>query len=344
MSMRSRALCLLCPLLMAILLPGLSMAQESEAEPQAEPQAEAQIESQAKPQTEQVLGTWLKTGVNIDGQRVTDRLVIESADSEGKFHFRYQQVTQGADEIALGEGDGVISAGGRKYVVMDVERTRVLKPEEEATDWNTSQFSIVAQIIGDRMHSTAGMDSKGGVWNRENTTTPIITADKLKMLAPLLGTYIGEHEDPGSKGYGVAAGTNRIVTTHRLSPSGKLVIGEWTSTPKGGTAKGGTPKGGTADDAFEVRAVCSYSPTEKAIIVDYHSSTGVSMRGKIVAVDKGKMLWERKGDSPAGAIHEYCLFDFSEPGKFAHTIVNRTVDGIHVPSEEGITITLNKQE
>ena len=330
MSMRSRALCLLCPLLMAILLPGLSMAQESEAETQAE----VQIESQTKPQTEQVLGTWLKTGVNIDGQRVTDRLVIESAGLEGKFHFRYQQVTQGEDEIALGEGEGVISAGGRKYVVMDVERMRVLKPEDEATDWDTSQFSVVAQIIGDRMHSTGGMDSKGGVWTRENTTAPVVTADKLEMLAPLLGTYTGEHEDPGSKGYGVAAGANRIVTTHRLSPSGKLVIGEWTSTPKGGTA----------DDTFEVRAVCSYSPTEKAIIVDYHSSTGVSMRGKIVAVDKGKMLWERKGDSPAGAIHEYCLFDFSEPGKFAHTIVNRTVDGIHVPSEEGITITLNKQE
>lgn len=330
MSMRSRALCLLCPLLTAILLPGLSMAQESEAETQAE----VQIESQTKPQTEQVLGTWLKTGVNIDGQRVTDRLVIESADSEGKFHFRYQQVTEGAEKIALAEGDGVISAGGRKYVVMDVERMRVLKPEDEATDWDTSQFSVVAQIIGDRMHSTAGMDSKGGVWTRENTTTPVVTADKLEMLAPLLGTYTGEHEDPGSKGYGVAAGTNRIVTTHRLSPSGKLVIGEWTSTPKGGTA----------DDAFEVRAVCSYSPTEKAIIVDYHSSTGVSMRGKIVAMEKGKMLWERKGDSPAGAIHEYCLFDFSEPGKFAHTIVNRTVDGIHVPSEEGNTITLNKQE
>ncbi len=334
MSTRSRALCLLCPLLTVILLPGLSMAQESEAETQAETQAEVQIESQTKPQTEQVLGTWLKTGVNIDGQRVTDRLVIESADSEGKFHFRYQQVTEGAEEIALAEGDGVISAGGRKYVVMDVERMRVLKPEDEATDWDTSQFSVVAQIIGDRMHSTAGMDSKGGVWTRENTTTPVVTADKLEMLAPLLGTYTGEHEDPGSKGYGVAAGTNRIVTTHRLSPSGKLVIGEWTSTPKGGTA----------DDAFEVRAVCSYSPTEKAIIVDYHSSTGVSMRGKIVAMEKGKMLWERKGDSPAGAIHEYCLFDFSEPGKFAHTIVNRTVDGIHVPSEEGNTITLNKQE
>lgn len=330
MSMRSRALCLLCPLLMAVLLPDLSMAQEAETESQAE----TQIESQTKPQTEQVLGTWLKTGVNIDGQRVTERLAIESTDSGGKFHFKYRQMTQGADEISSGEGDGVISAGGRKYVVIDVERMRVLTPEDEATDWKTSPFSIVAQIIGDRMHSTAGMDSKGGVWTRENTTTPIVTADKLKMLAPLLGTYTGEHEEAGSKGYGIAAGINRIVTTHRLSPSGKLVIGEWTSTPKGGTA----------DDAFEVRAVCSYSPTEKAIIVDYHSSTGVSMRGKIVAMDEEKMLWERKGHSPAGVIHEYCLFDFSEPGKFAHTIVNRTVDGIPVPSEEGIKITLKKQE
>ena len=122
MSMQSRALCLLCPLLMAILSPGLSMAQESVAE------------AETKPQTEQVLGTWLKPGVNIDGQRVTDRLVIESINPEGKFHFKYQQRTQGADEITSGEGDGMISAGGRKYVVMDVERMRVLTPEDEATD------------------------------------------------------------------------------------------------------------------------------------------------------------------------------------------------------------------
>ena len=308
--------------MLIVLLQGLSMTQET------------QTVAEMKHQTQQVLGTWLKTGVNIDGQRVTERLTIESTDSEEKFHFKYKQMTQGSDEISSGEGDGVISAGGRKYVVMDVERMRVLTPEDEATDWKSSPFSIVAQIIGDRMHSTAGMDRKGGVWTCENTTMPIVTADKLEMLAPLLGTYTGEHDEPGSKGYGIAAGTNRIVSTHRLSPSGKLVIGEWTSTPKGGTA----------DDAFEVRAVCSYSPTEKAIVVDYHSSTGVSMRGKVVAVDDGKMLRERKGDSPAGVIHEYCLFDFSEPGIFAHTIVNRTVDGIPVPTEEGITITLKKHE
>ena len=272
-------------------------------------------EAKPKPQTEQVLGTWLKTGVNIDGHRVNERLQIESTGSKGEFHFKYQQTIQGSEKESTGEGDGLISAGGRKFVVMDVDRMRVLTPEDKATDWKTTPFSIVAQIIGDRMHSTPGIDRNGGVWTREHATAPIVSAEKLQLLAPLLGTYTGKHQDPGSKGYGIASGTNHIVTTHRLSPSGKLVIGEWTSTPEGGTT----------DDAFEVRAVCSYSPTEKAIIVNYHSSTGVSIRGKVVAMEEGKILWERKGDSPAGTIHEYCLFDFSEPDTFSHTIVHRTV-------------------
>jgi len=272
--------------------------------------------------------------VNIDGERVTERLVIDSIGSEGDFHFSYERRSENSDEVSTGEGEGVIFAGGRQYVVMDVDRMRVLTPKDEATDWNESPFSIAAQIIGDRMHSTAGMDLEGGVWTREGTEMPIVTTDELAALAPLLGTYTGEHEDPGSKGYGIAAGTNHIISTHRLSPSGKLVIGEWSSTPAGGTA----------EDTFEVRAVCSYSPTQKAIIVDYHTSTGVSMHGNIVAMEEGKMLWERKGNSPEGAIHEYCLFDFSEPGTFAHTIVHRTVDGIPAVGEQGVTITLKKQD
>lgn len=324
MNVPSLALRLLFPGLMAMLLSGTARSQEADAKPEVAEQ----------PPVEQVLGTWLKTRVNIDGDRVTERLVIESTGSKGEFHFSYEQRSQDSGEVSSGEGDGLIIAGGRQYVVMDVDRMRVLKPEDEATDWEETPFSIAAQIIGDRMHSTPGMDLEGGVWTREGSSTPIVTADKLKALAPLLGTYTGEHEDPGSKGYGIAAGTSQIVSTHRLSPSGKLVIGEWSNTPAGGTA----------DDTFEVRAVCSYSPTEKSIIVDYHTSTGVSMHGKIVAMDEGKMLWERKGNSPEGAIHEYCLFDFSEPGTFAHTIVHRTVDGIPAEGEEGVTITLKKQD
>lgn len=324
MNLPSLALRFLFPALMALVLPERVRAQEGDVKPGV-------VE---KPPVEQVLGTWLNTRVNIDGDRVTERLVIESTGSKGEFHFSYEQRAQASGEVSKGEGDGVIIAGGRQYVVMDVDRMRVLLPEDEASDWEETPFSIAAQIIGDRMHSTPGMDLEGGVWTREGAKTPIVTADRLKALAPLLGTYAGEHEGPGSEGYGIAAGTSQIVSTHRLSPSGKLVIGEWTNTPSGGTAA----------DAFEVRAVCSYSPTEKSIIVDYHTSTGVSMHGKIVAMDESKMLWERKGNSPEGLIHEYCLFDFTEPGTFVHTVVHRTVDGIVAEGEEGVSITLKKQD
>ena len=283
--------------------------------------------------TELVLGTWVKTGVNIDGQRIQQRAVIESTGSDGQFGLKYSEAVSGKKETLLNEGEGVFTSGGPKYVIMNLARTRVLAPKDKATDWKASEFSIVAQIIGDRMHSTMGLDRKGGVWTRENTTTPIVTADKMDVMAPMIGTYAGDHEDRGSNGYGIKMGAQHIVTKHWLSPSGKILIGEWTSTPAGGTA----------DDAFEVRAVCSYSPVEKTIIVNYHTSTGVSMFGKLIRANESKLLWERTGNSPAGLIHEYCLFDFSEPGVLRHTITSRTVDGISEEAEQGVVITLKKQ-
>ena len=291
-------------------------------------------EATGKSSAELVLGTWVKTGVNIDGQRIQQRAVIKSTGSDGQFGLKYSETVSGKEETLLNEGEGVFTSGGTKYVIMNLTRTRVLAPKDKATDWEASEFSVVAQIIGDRMHSTMGLDRKGGVWTRENTTAPVVTADKMDVMAPMIGTYAGDHEDKGSNGYGIKMGTQHIVTKHWLSPSGKLLIGEWTSIPAGGTA----------DDAFEVRAVCSYSPVEKTIIVNYHTSTGVSMFGKLIRANESKLLWERTGNSPAGLIHEYCLFDFSEPGVMRHTITSRTVDGIAEEAEQGVVITLKKQK
>ena len=316
-SLRAMTLSGLFPVVAALLLSGHVAAQEVVAESPPE----------------LVLGTWVKTGVNIDGQRIQQRIVIESKGSDGQFGLKYSETVSGTKETFLNEGEGVLTSGGPKYVVMNVARTRILTPKDKATDWKDSDFSIVAEVIADRMYSTMGLDRKGGVWTRENTTTPIVNADRMNVIAPMIGTYAGNHEDRGSNGYGIRMGTQQIVTKHWLSPSGKILIGEWTSTPAGGTA----------DDAFEVRAVCSYSPVEKTIIVNYHTSTGVSMFGKLIRANESKLLWERTGNSPAGLIHEYCLFDFSEPGVLRHTITSRTVDGIAEEAEQGVVITLKKQ-
>ena len=317
MSWRAMTLSGLYLAVAALSLPGHVMAQDA-----------------AKSPMELVLGTWVKTGVNIDGQRIQQRLVIESKGSDGQFGLKYSETVLSTQETTLNEGEGALTSGGPKYVVINMARMRVRTPKEKATDWKDSELSIVAQIVGDRMHSTMGLNRNGGVWTRENSTTPIVTADKMDIMAPMLGTYAGEHEDAGSNGYGIKRGTQHIVTKHWLSPSGKILIGEWTSTPAGGTA----------DDAFEVRAVCSYSPVEKTIIVNYHTSTGVSMFGKLIRANETKLLWERTGNSPAGLIHEYCLFDFSEPGVMRHTITSRTVDGIAEEAEQGVVITLKKQK
>lgn len=294
----------------------------------------AQEGNDQKP-VEQVLGTWVKTAVTIDGKQSVHKLLIESVGSEGEFHFEYRTTPVGSKESAISEGNGVLVSGGRQYVVMDVNRTRRVLPKEEKTDWRTTPFSVVAQIVGDHMYSAPGLDSKGGVWKREDSTESIVTADKLKVLAPLLGTYQGDHKfDVESKSYGVKSGTHHVVCRHTLTESGKLILGEWTETPVNGSA----------EDAMEVRAVYSYSPAEKTVIISYQSSTGVSMTGKVVAMSEDKILWERKGQSPAGAVHEYCLLDFSQPGVLRHVITSRTVNGIPAEGEEGVTITLKKQE
>lgn len=151
----------------ALSLPGRVAAQEADG----------------KSPTELVLGTWVKTGVNIDGQRIQQRLVIESKSSDGQFGLKYSETVLSTQETTLNEGEGVLTSGGPKYVVINMARMRVRTPKDKATDWKDSELSIVAQIVGDRMHSTMGLNRKGGVWTRENSTTPIVTADKMDVMA-----------------------------------------------------------------------------------------------------------------------------------------------------------------
>ncbi|MGB0600086.1 MAG: hypothetical protein ACPGLY_25685 [Rubripirellula sp.] len=98
-------------------------------------------------------------------------------------------------------------------------------------------------------------------------------------------TYPGVHDHLGSEAYGASNAKQNIKRAGKLSPTGTVLVHEWTSLPL--DAK--------PEHAFEARWVFSYSVKHKAMVKRYHTSTGVIMTGVLVRNDGDKVLWERPG-------------------------------------------------
>ena len=119
-------------------------------------------------------------------------------------------------------------------------------------------------------------------------------ASKLEVRKPLLSKYSGVHEHFGSEAYGASNMKQTIKSSGKLSQTGTVLVPEWISLPVDTNP----------EHAFETRGIFSYSVKHKAIVTQYHTSTGVMMTGVLVNVEGKKMLSERMGEGPAGTIHE----------------------------------------
>ena len=280
-----------------------------------------------------LIGTWTATRVNVEGESTLHTYQIMEGDKEGEFKHLWRVSGDKENGDSLWEGRFEVTPASRKTLAVNyIENKRVL-PEDKAHDWRPFGLSYVAQVVGDQLYAQTDLDSEGWIWIRENSGMNTQGAKQLEALAPLLETYSGKSENKGSRGYGIEGSRQTVTSTGTTTASGTVIVHEWTSLPEGASA----------DEAFEARGIYSYNPMEKKIVKQFQTSTGMHMSGVLVSAQDGKLLWERTAEGPTGTVHEFCQFDFSEPGVFRHRILKRTLNGVPVDSEER-DIVLQKVE
>ena len=145
---------------------------------------------------------------------------------------------------------------------------------------------------------------------------------KLEQLAGMIGTWEGEVKQTENVAYGFPAHTQQISHPIQFARDKTMIIWNWTS------------------DLFQAYGAISYNASTRDIVINYHTSTGVQMSGKLIAAEDNRFLWEREGHTPTGVLREKCLIDLSKPDIFRHVIFDRTLNGI--PGTEDPEIILKK--
>ena len=271
-----------------------------------------------------LVGTWVITRVNVDGKPITHRYQIKPGKKEGEFEHVWRVTGNEEKGDSLWEGRFKVTPASRTTLAVNYVENKRLLPEEKAHDWQPFDLSYVAQVTGDQLYTQRSLDREPWIWTRENSGMNVQDPKRLEVLAPLLETYSGKYENQGSKAYGAANSTQLITSSGKKTETGTVILHEWTGITDGSSAK----------EAFEARGTYSYSPEKRKIVKSYQTSTGVHMTGVLVSAQKGKLLWERTGEGPAGTIRELCQFDFSEPGVFRHRILHRTLNGVPADEDE----------
>jgi hypothetical protein len=150
-----------------------------------------------------------------------------------------------------------------------------------------------------------------------------VAARKLAILSPKIGVFKGSvKQSADNEAYGLKAGVKRRITyTSKWNSDKTLLTGVW------------------ADDAgFDVKVIHSFNPLKRAIVKNYHTSTGAQITGQLLAAWGNVFLWERSGDTARGRLYEKGVFDYSEEGVLVHRILERTLNGVPQPQEADIIL------
>jgi len=301
-----------------LLTATLSLADDTTDAPELTPEQ----------QLEQLAGTWTRKHINVDGEPTTITWTVRAGEKAGQFEHTFQMTTPDKSNESLWEAKFIAEVTTRDLLTLEFVENRRILPKEEAHDWRPFDFSVIAQIKGNRLFATWDLEQETHIWTKKTAIGENVAPEKIDVLEPLLKTYQGSFENPGSEAYGADKAVYKVQCSGKRSATGSVITHNWTMQ-RAGTS---------ADQVFEVRAVYSYNAKTGRVVKQYQTSSGVMIRGELVAANNGKLLWERSGEGPAGKIHEFCQFDFSEPGVFRHTIISRTLNGVPVDEDEPVIV------
>ena len=295
----------------------------------------------------------LLTGIHVSADEADDRLslipgtyTLDLLNVDGQVINRSKEIIQGGKpnefiETITVEQDGQrINQWQTKFEAVPINdnlfrfvgRGWRSAGEDQRSEWRDNNFQYVFQINKDFFFELHNLDSNQGrfTWRRKRDGVSTIRSNQMALLNPLLGTFEGSFNDPGSKAYGASNEKSEVRCETKLSESGQLATLSWTMTQ--------ADKSGL----FDAKLVFSFDPHSGTLVKQGQTSTGVTMKGTLRAEQNGKLLWERHADTPNGKLFELCLFDLSDKDTLRHVILKRTLDGIPQSNEENEVIVLKR--
>ena len=321
MKLRTLTLRFLCTVLLAMVAHGYATAQE-----------------ETNPMTG-VVGTFTRTGVSTDGIGIAIKRVIEATDKPEIFLQTRTITPADGSDISQLKIEMQIEPLSSRVLKYRVVRYKKVLPKAEAGDWitkeKTQEMVGVLQVRGNFHYSTNNLTEPAQIWIRQTDDYATLDAESLSALEPLTKTYVGRYDSAGSAAYNASASSTRVKCTGRTNSTGTVLSFDWTMHADG------APN----ERTFEAHGICMFDSSTGKITSHIYNSVGVAMKADLVRAGDGKLLWERSAKAPAGEIRELCLFDFSEPGVFRHSIVLRTLNGAVVDQEEeDIVLYLEKSD
>lgn len=277
-------------------------------------------------------GTWVRDQILVQGGFRTWKKEIVSTDKSNTF---IETITTTNDDGSMNShwklNFEVTRANGPTLVFRGFKMDSKNLETGKWTGWQDANISYTFQIDDAFWYEFRDISNKDGLftYTRVNkageNSYQTLAAKKLSILQPMIGTWKGSNQGKNSKSYGVPDGKGINITfTCKWNADKTVMTAQWAAD----------------DGSFDVRCIASYNPRQRAVFMNFHTSTGLQIHAELIGAYNNAFLWARGGDSPKGVLYEKCLFDYSEKGKLIHRIIGRTLNG--VPEEQEPDIILQK--
>ena len=276
-----------------------------------------------------IRGTWVRTQTLVEGGTRTWKKEVVRDEKSNRF----------VETITTTNDDG--SVHGHWKLKFHVSRAngptlvfrgdRMNEQDLETRKWSGWQevdINYTFQIDEAFWYEFRNLTNKGGLFTYTRVDSgnersyQKVAARKMAVLEPSIGIFKGSVELIAVESYGIKEGKKDITYTSKWNADKTLITGVWSYD----------------DGSFEGALIYSFNPLKRAIVKNYHTSTGTQMSGVLIGAWNNILLWERSGDTPRGHLYEKCVFDYSQEGVFVHRILERTLNGVPQPQMQDIIL------
>lgn len=286
---------------------------------------------QPLPESALIVGTWKRSQILPRGGVTVWQKEIAQADGPNTFIETITTRSQEGSTLGLWKlRFQVTRATGPTLIYQSTHRQNYSQEEKEWSDWEeNTNVSYTFQINEAFWYEFRDITNQNGLFTfsrvdkGDEGSYQKMAARKLSILSPKIGVFKGSLKQAvDNEAYGTQAGEKRITYTSKWNSDKTVLTGVW-ALENGG---------------LEVNVIHSFNPAERAIVKNYHTSTGTQMSGRLLAAWGNVFLWERSGDTARGHLYEKCVFDYSEEGILVHRILERTLNGVPQPQEADIIL------